>query len=165
MFLFSGFISLSYACTATNDNGDRCETNCSAGQVASCSNGTGASAPTCSCTNSTFVFPEKFNSLPDNQKDAIRKVLIKNKLITESGTLVELTEKDIPKKTKDSLDKALSDSNIKPESIFDDLNPKCIAARALEAGAVVACASIPGGQVAIAVCIATVNEASNQACK
>lgn len=164
MFLFSGFISLSYACTAKNDVGDTCETNCLPGQVASCSNGTGANAPVCSCSNATFVFPEGFNSLPDDQKSAIRNVLIKNKLITESGTLTDLTEDDIPKKTKSDLDKAFSSSNIKPQSIFDNINPKCIAARALEAVAVGACASVPGGQVAIAICIAAAHEAANQAC-
>lgn len=41
---------LTQACTATNSNGDqRCQTSCQAGQTASCTNGTGSSAPTCEC--------------------------------------------------------------------------------------------------------------------
>ena len=167
IFLLSGFISISQACSAKNDVGDTCETNCSAGQVASCSNGTGASAPTCSCAN-TFVFPEQVTVLPTDQQEAIRKVLIKSNLITEAGQVTKFTEDSISKKHKDALNTAINSIGIKQDQkSFNTLgffNPGCLAARIAEGVAVAACASVPGGQLAIAACIAAAHEAANQAC-
>lgn len=51
-FLFFSSVASTYACSASNENGDTCETNCSEGQTASCSNASGANAPTCTCTDS-----------------------------------------------------------------------------------------------------------------
>lgn len=161
--LFSGFISSSYACSAKNDVGDVCETNCSAGQVASCSNAKGANPPTCTCSNTTFNYPDSYMKLPVEQQKAISKVLIENKLLTSTGQVIR--EKNLTPKSKESIEQVISSMGIektpviRPESFFG-----CAAARIAEAAAVAACATVPGGQVVIAVCIATAHEAANQAC-
>lgn len=169
LFLFFGLISSSYACSAKNDVGDVCETNCSAGQVASCSNATGANPPKCSCL-STFVYPDSYMQLPVDQQIAIRKVLVDSKLLTSTGQVNQFTEKDLSPKSKQSIDQVFSSTGIQKNAnistaSFLGINLGCIAARAAEGLAVAACATIPGGQLAIAVCVAAAHEAANQACK
>ena len=52
------------SCTATNDNGDQtCSISCPTGQSASCQNGTGSTAPVCSCSG-----------MPDNAGRTVQHV-------------------------------------------------------------------------------------------
>jgi len=156
-----GHLSTSYACNAKNDAGDVCETNCAAGEVAHCSNGVGATAPSCSCTKG-FTTTE-MAALPADQQEAIRKVLISANLLTPSGEVKKLTGNDFPKKQSESIHKSLTDAgfnSFQTESFFG-----CLGARVGEAAAVAGCALIPGGQLVIAICVAAAHAAANEACK
>lgn len=169
LIIFNLFVSISYACTAKNDSGDTCEITCPVGQSASCFNATGASPPVCVCSsNNRFMFSEQFIKLPNEQQESIKKVLIASNLMTKEGNVKNFTESDIPKKDREILNKAVKDIGIaKTQNTFNSqiFNSGCIAARAAEIAAVAACASVPGGQVIVAVCIATAHEIANQACK
>ena len=109
----------------------------------------------------SFVMPNQVTALPAEQQEAIRQVLIKNNLLTSSGELEKLTAANMPEKHK----AALAAMGVENASFLGIPNAGCIAARIGEAAAIAACALVPGGQIAIAACIAVAHEAANLACK
>ena len=42
--------TLSSSCSAKNDNGNTCSVTCPDGQTANCADGSGANAPSCTCS-------------------------------------------------------------------------------------------------------------------
>ncbi len=51
--IFIFFTNTSYACTAHNDQGDNCSTNCLPGQTEQCFNAPGNQPPSCTCVSSS----------------------------------------------------------------------------------------------------------------
>ena len=57
LLLVAPLRSTASTCSAHNDSGDTCNVDCSAGQEAKCSNGSGASSPTCECRDASGFKP------------------------------------------------------------------------------------------------------------
>lgn len=118
---------------------------------------------------SNFVLPKEIAALPLPQQDAIRKVLVDSGLMTGTGEIVDLSPANISPAHKAAVNATLTSFGIRQDvdalAFGFDFGVGCILARAAEVGAVALCASIPGGQVAIALCIAAAHAAADEACK
>jgi hypothetical protein len=112
-----------------------------------------------------FVMPTQVTSLPQDQQEAIRKVLVQAGLLTPSGEPTTLTVDNIPTKNRAALEANLEAMGVDKNIHAFGINFKCIAARAAEVAAVAACALVPGGQLAIAACIAAAHALADEACK
>jgi len=114
-----------------------------------------------------FQMPEEVTKLSEEQQEAIFRTLVKVGLLTESGEPTDFSIDKMPERNKAALTAALDALGLEYDSnlITMGWNWKCIAARVAEAAAVAACASVPGGQLAIAACIAAAHAIADQACK
>jgi hypothetical protein len=111
-----------------------------------------------------FVMPAEARALSAEQQKAIRLVLVKAGLLTESGETTTLTVANMPQQHKTALNASLRAMGVQEDIDLFGINLGCIAARVAEAAAVAACAIVPGGQIVIAACIAAAHEAANAAC-
>ena len=55
-YLIIGSVGGAMACTAENDCGSVCDTNCSPDETAACSNGAGCDPPSCACNSKMASF-------------------------------------------------------------------------------------------------------------
>lgn len=123
---------------------------------------------------SNISMPQGFDALNDDSKNAIRKIMVEKGLHTHDGKRPSTKAADLPEPHQKALkagfaamgENFLDFPNIPlPNIPLPQLpNLGCVAARIAEAAAVAACATIPGGQIAIAVCVAAAHEAANSAC-
>jgi hypothetical protein len=114
-----------------------------------------------------FQMPEQVTKLSKEQQDAIFRTLVTVGLLTDTGELTDFSVDKMPDRNKKALTAALDALGLEHGSDLSTMgwNWKCIAARVAEAAAVAACASVPGGQIAVAACIAGAHEIANKVCK
>lgn len=120
-------------------------------------------------STANFVLPKEITVLPLPQQDAIRKVLVDSGLMTGTGEVVDLNPANVSPAHKAAVNAALTSFGIRQDvdalAFGFDFGVGCMLARGAEVVAVALCASVPGGQVAIALCIAAAHAAANEACK
>ncbi len=112
-----------------------------------------------------YTFAKEVLALPHEQQKAIQNVLIKTGLLNSAGESTDLSVDKMSEKHKEALQTSLSSLGVEHDLSMPSINWKCAAARVAEAAAVAACASVPGGQIAIAACIAAAHELANKACE
>jgi len=118
-----------------------------------------------------FELPTEVTALPAEQQAAIRKIMVRVGLLTESGELANLHHENISSNQKAAVNATLASFDVKQD--VDGLvaldfgwpNVKCTVARVAEVAAVAACMVIPGGQIAIAACVALAHAAADEVCK
>jgi len=108
--------------------------------------------------------PKDVVALPGTQQEAIRQVLVKTGLLTEAGEPTNYTRDDIPEQYAAGLKASLQAIGVDQNLELFGFGLGCAVARVAEAAAVAACVSVPGGQIAVAACIAAAHEAANAAC-
>jgi hypothetical protein len=106
-----------------------------------------------------FAMPAEVTALPAEQQEAIRNVLIQKHLLTADGQVAKFGAGNLPE------EHPIQALGFGPNFGFLGGGFGCIAARIAEGAAIAACATIPGGQIAIAACVAVAHAAADQACK
>ena len=74
LFLFFSSVASTYACEASNENGDTCQITCPPGQRASCINNSGVNLPTCECLTDNITNKNTTNTHPKSTDKDTKKI-------------------------------------------------------------------------------------------